>query len=229
MPIFQLGDRPIFPDPRLADQEGLLAVDGALGPEWLLAAYRKGIFPWFNEGERILWWSPDPRLVLFPRQLKVSHSMKQVLNRMQFRVSFDEQFAAVIHACASVDRGDQWGTWISPEVERAYVRMHELGIAHSVEVWEGKELVGGLYGLALGQCFFGESMFSLRSNASKAGFITLVRWLQHHHFQMIDCQVRTEHLVSLGAVEISRAVFMERLQDCLQTEAPPGPWQAESD
>ena len=207
MPLFYLTDKLIFPPVTLADEDGLLAYGGDLSPKRLLLAYSKGIFPWYNEPP-ILWWSPDPRFVLFPDELKVSTSMKQLLKRKVFDITFDKNFAAVIAGCRMSPRRGQDGTWITPDVEAAYIQLHELGYAHSVECWLEGELVGGFYGIQLGKSFFGESMFATVSNASKAAFITFVQRAKENGLQLIDCQVYTEHLASLGARFIDRADFI---------------------
>lgn len=211
MPVFKLSDELIFPHPSLAEEDGLLAIDGDLSPERLMLAYSNGIFPWFSEDEPILWWSPDPRFVLYPKDIKISHSMKKLLKKNAYRISFDTCFRDVIFNCANVRK--ESGTWISEEMIEAYCKLHELGYAHSAEAWYEEKLVGGLYGISIGKCFFGESMFSTRSNASKAAFITLVKKLEEQGYIMIDCQVYTEHLESLGAVNISRAKFLELLKE----------------
>jgi leucyl/phenylalanyl-tRNA--protein transferase len=195
----------------LREPDGLLAVGGDLAPERILNAYRHGIFPWFSPGQPILWWSPDPRAVLFPEKLKVSRSLRKTIDRNTYRVTFDTAFARVIRACAETPRRGQAGTWISDEMQQAYIRLHEMGYAHSAESWLGDELVGGLYGMRLGRIFFGESMFSHRTDASKVPFVQLVRKLQHEGVVLIDCQVTTEHLLSLGAEEIPRKRFIELL------------------
>lgn len=195
----------------LREPDGLLAVGGDLAPERILNAYRHGIFPWFSPGQPILWWSPDPRAVLFPEKLKVSRSLRKTINHHTYRVTFDTAFAQVIRSCAETPRRRQDGTWISEEMQQAYIRLHELGYAHSAESWLGDELVGGLYGMRLGRIFFGESMFSRRSDASKVPFVHLVRKLQDDGVVLIDCQVTTEHLLSLGAEEIPRKRFIELL------------------
>lgn len=225
MPIFQLDERILFPPPHLADEEGLLAVGGDLSPERLLAAYQMGIFPWYGEEDPILWWSPDPRLVLYPERLKVSKSMRQVLRKKEFSITFDQAFRQVVAACQQQPRPGQPDTWITPEMLDAYATLHEMGFAHSVEVWQGQELAGGLYGLCLGKCFFGESMFSRVSNASKAGFITLVQLLEQKGFTMIDCQVTTDHLLSLGAEEIPRSQFIAELAQSIAHPTLKGNWQ----
>lgn len=214
-----------FPPPHLALDEpnGLLAAGGDLSPKRVLAAYRQGIFPWFNPGEPILWWSPSPRTVIYPTQLHISRSLRKTLRQKLYRVTLDLVFGQVMRACAQPRVGAQ-GTWISPEIIAAYTELHRQGFAHSVEVWRGEELVGGLYGIALGRMFFGESMFSRADNASKVGFAHLVRQLIDWEFQLIDCQVANDHLFSLGAVEIPRDSFQQMLLDFTQRPALPGPW-----
>ncbi|MBP3859070.1 leucyl/phenylalanyl-tRNA--protein transferase [Pseudomonas fragi] len=195
----------------MREPNGLLAAGGDLSADRLIQAYRHGCFPWFSEGQPILWWSPDPRTVLFPAELHVSRSLGKLLRKQRYEVSFDRDFAAVIQACAAPrDYAD--GTWITDDMQKAYIELHARGHAHSVEVWDNGELVGGLYGLAMGQLFFGESMFSRADNASKYGFVTLVRQLQAWGFVLIDCQMPTDHLQSLGARSIPRPVFADYLQ-----------------
>lgn len=197
----------------MADEDGLLAVGGDLKPDRLLLAYRSGIFPWYEKGQPILWWSPDPRMVLFPDKLKVSKSMKQLLKKDFFKVKFNSDFAAVIAECAKIKRDGQNGTWITPEMQKAYIDLHAKGFAHSVEVFQNEKLVGGVYGIFLKEknTFCGESMFSQVSNASKYGFIKLVEKLKKEEVRLIDCQVYTSHLESLGAEEISRKDFIKFL------------------
>ena len=202
-----------FPAIESADQSGLLAIGGDLSPERLLLAYRSGIFPWYSEGDPICWWTPDPRFVLFPQELKVSKSMKQVIDRNKFVFTINQSFAEVISNCKNVSRNGQDGTWISDDMGAAYINLHQLGYAHSAEAWLGAELVGGLYGIRLGNIFFGESMFSHRSNASKFAFIKYVEQLQKENVQMIDCQLHTNHLESLGARMISRREFKKQLKE----------------
>lgn len=212
MPIFALpDDEIIFPDPNLASQDGLLAIGGDLSVERLLLAYNHGIFPWFLEGEPIMWWSPNPRFVLFPDKLKISKSMQQVLRSNKFEVTTNKDFENVIRNCQHTKRTGQNSTWITEDIIFSYTELHKLGVAHSVEVWENKKLVGGLYGLIMGKCFFGESMFSTVSNASKTGFISFVKQLQAQDFQLIDCQIHSEHLESLGAEMITRKKFLALL------------------
>lgn len=210
----------------LRDPDGLLAVGGDLRPERLIRAYEQGIFPWYQDDQPILWWSPATRMALRPQDLVISRSMRKLLRRGDYRVTLDKAFDRVIAACART-REIFPGTWITPQMQEAYGRLHELGIAHSVEVWHEEALVGGLYGVALGKMFFGESMFSLRSNASKAGFILLVQQLQLWHYQLIDCQVPSEHLRSLGASDISREAFLEILVNARQQRGHEGSWQME--
>lgn len=194
----------------LTEPNGLLAVGGDLSPHRLVEAYCKGIFPWFNEDEPIYWWSPDPRMVLFPAELKISRSLRKTLKKDHYQIRVDTQFEQVMQACAAPRQG-QAGTWIHPQMVAAYTQLHELGLAHSVETWIDDKLVGGLYGVALGKVFFGESMFSRVTDASKIAFVHLVKQLQCWEFGLIDCQVRTQHLSSLGAREISRSDFGQAL------------------
>jgi len=214
MPIYLLSKSDLaFPHPNLTSPRGILAMGGDLSPERLLLAYRWGIFPWYNEGEEILWWSPDPRFVLFPGELKVSKSMRPYFNQRKFEVSLDSAFDRVIEACRTTSRpGQLGGSWITEDMLAAYQRLHQLGFAHSVEVWKGEELVGGLYGISLGKVFFGESMFTRVSNASKFGFIWLVQQLREEGFWLVDCQQATRHLASLGARGISRERFLAILE-----------------
>ncbi|MCB0397166.1 MAG: leucyl/phenylalanyl-tRNA--protein transferase [Flavobacteriales bacterium] len=223
--VYWLGDKEVFPSPELANEEGLLAVGGQLSEGRLLEAYSQGIFPWFdNDDDPVMWWSPDPRLVLFPEELKISRSMRPVLNGNAFEVTFDQAFGEVIIACKSGFRKGQRGTWITDNMVKAYMDLHNKGWAHSVEVWHERQLVGGLYGISMGTAFFGESMFSKMSNASKIGFITLVQWLRKRSFRMIDCQVYTSHLASLGAREIPRTQFLTTLKECLVSPTLNGKW-----
>jgi leucyl/phenylalanyl-tRNA--protein transferase len=202
----------VFPSVYLANKDGLLAVGGDLSAERLLLAYKNGIFPWYSEGEPIIWYSPDPRMVLFPKNLKISKSMRQIIRKNQFRATFNQNFSEVIANCKNSYREGQGGTWITDEMEQAYINLHNLGVAKSVEVWEGNELVGGLYGIDLGYVFCGESMFSKVSNASKFAFIHLVQELEKELYALIDCQVYNAHLDSLGAEEISRSEFLTYLK-----------------
>lgn len=206
--VFHLNDSPVFPDPALADEDGLLAIGGDLSPERLLSAYAMGIFPWYSEGEPICWYSPHRRFVLFPQEVHVSHSMKQIINNGSYELSTDKSFAAVIRHCSKIKRPGQKGTWITEEMICAYIRLHELGVAHSVEVWKDGQLAGGLYGVETGKVFCGESMFSLQPNASKLALIALCR---SGNYKLTDCQVHTAHLERMGARFISRGEFMRFL------------------
>jgi leucyl/phenylalanyl-tRNA--protein transferase len=217
-----------FPDvsQALNEPNGLLAVGGCLSPRRLVNAYRRGIFPWFGEGEPILWWSPDPRLVLFPEKLSVSRSLRKTLKGAEFSCSYDTCFEQVIDACAQ-PRACADGTWISPQIKQAYCQLHELGHTHSFETWKGGQLVGGLYGLSLGRVFFGESMFHRESNASKAAFAFAVKHLLNWGYRLIDCQVYTDHLVSLGAEEIPRKAFIDLLDDYCDQPSSASAWRNE--
>jgi len=219
-----------FPDVELAlrDPEGLLALGGDLSVPRLLHAYRLGIFPWFGPRQPILWWSPDPRLVLYPRDLHISRSLAKTLRRRRFRVTLDRDFRSVIEQCGAPRRG-QTGTWITPEMQSAYTDLHVAGYAHSVECWQGDELAGGLYGVAIGHIFFGESMFARVPDASKVAFVQLVRQLQRQEFRLIDCQVHTPHLASLGAVSIPRREFIRILGESCSGQPAPGRWTFDRD
>ncbi len=212
MTIYRLPDESIFPPPQHADPNGLLAIGGDLSPQRLLLAYSMGIFPWFNEGEPILWWSPDPRFVLEFENLHISRSLGKTLRRETFQVTFDGAFRQVVAACAEEHRNGRGGTWISEGMAAAYGRLHDMGFAHSVECWVGGELVGGLYGVCMGRCFFGESMFHRVPDASKVAFVHLARRLMERGFVLLDCQMPTPHLASMGAGGIPRALFLERLR-----------------
>lgn len=218
MPVYALPKAHVFPPVSHAEPDGLLAVGGDLAPDRILMAYHQGIFPWYSEGSPILWWSPDPRMILMTAELKISKSMRQVMRSGKFKITYDKAFEEVIEACGNVPRPGQDGTWLTQEMRLAYIQLHQLGFAHSVEVWREGRLVGGLYGLAIGSVFCGESMFSLESNASKAGFIDLVKRLQAIGFRFVDCQVHTPHLESLGAKEVPREEFLDLLETALQDE-----------
>ena len=213
--MYLLDEHLWFPNPLQTNHDGLLAVGGDLSIERLLLAYNSGIFPWFNDDETILWWSPNPRMVLFPEDLKVHKSMRQLFNQNKFRVTFNQEFETVIKECSAINRPDQDGTWITSAMVLAYQELHKLGVVHSVEVWENNTLVGGVYGIYLKNknVFCGESMFSKVSNASKYGFITLVKKLKTEGVKIIDCQVYTKHLESLGAKEIPRDEFLKYLKE----------------
>ncbi len=226
MPIYLLQENDLrFPPPELADPNGILAVGGDLSVDRLLTAYWNGIFPWFNPNDPIVWWSPDPRFVLFPEELKIQKSMRPYFNQKKFEVTFDQNFDDVIRSCKTQKRERQsGGTWITGDMVDAYCQLHTEGYAHSVEVWQGGELVGGLYGIALGKIFFGESMFAKVSNASKFGFITLVKELTARGYELIDCQQETKHLESMGARAIPRKEFMEYVVANQGRESEVGSW-----
>ena len=210
MPIYKLSDDLVFPDPSLCEPDGLLAIEGDLSPDRLLLAYSNGIFPWFSQGEPILWWSPNPRFIVYPKNIKISHSMKKLIKKNTYKVSFDTCFREVISNCSMIRK--ETGTWITNEMIEAYCKLHELGYAHSVETWFDGKLVGGLYGISMGKCFFGESMFSTMDNASKFAFISFGKVLEEKGFSIIDCQVHTNHLESLGAVNMTRENFLELIK-----------------
>lgn len=212
----------------LTEPNGLLAAGGELSSTRLIDAYRHGIFPWFSPGQPILWWSPDPRTVIVPRELKISRSLAKTLRNRAYEVRADSNFDAVVRACA-LPRPDQGGTWISDAMIAAYGALHELGIAHSIETWIDGELAGGLYGIALGRMFYGESMFSHATDASKIALVHLARQLERWQFGMIDCQMHTAHLASLGARELPRAEFIRKVQDLVNYETVSGPWTLDLD
>lgn len=218
-----------FPPPNTAlrDPNGLLAAGADLSPRRLIEAYSHGIFPWFNHGEPILWWTPDPRMVLLPAELKVSRSLKKVIRNREYEIRLDSAFADVMRGCAQARRG-QAGSWITPVMIEAYTALHQRGVAHSAETWVDGELVGGLYGVALGRMFYGESMFSKMTDASKIAFVHLVWQLKRWGFGMIDCQMKTAHLASLGAREIRRQEFMQRVSELIQYSAIPCPWRLDA-
>lgn len=223
--IAKLGNDHIFPNPRFACDEGLLAYGGDLSPNRLLTAYRKGIFPWFNENDPPLWWSPNPRLVLLPQHFKTSKSLSKTITSGKFEVRFDSDFTSVVKHCASTPRHGQKGTWLTLKMQEAYCELHDMGYAHSVESYMDGKLVGGLYGISMGKGFFGESMFAHVSDASKVALKVLSDVLACKGYDFIDCQVRTEHLISLGAIEISRDNFLDRLKLTLQKPSDIGSWQ----
>ncbi len=226
MPVFWLNDHELsFPHPTLAEPGGLLAVGGDLSPERLVLAYRNGIFPWFEDEGSFFWYSPDPRFVLFPAGLKMHKSMRSIFNQGKFRYTLDTCFERVIRGCATAVRSGQDGSWISEAFIDGYTELHQRGLAHSVEVWRGDQLAGGLYGLSLGRIFFGESMFSRETNASKAGFITLAQALHQSGFWLIDCQQQTAHLESLGARGIPRELFLEYLNRNAYERTLIGKWE----
>lgn len=228
MPVFKLSDQPHFPSPEWAEPDGLLGLGGELSPPWLIEAYASGIFPWYSEGQPLLWWSPDPRLVLYPEWFHLSRSLRKTLRRQIFTITFDCAFPQVIRACSQPRQSK--GTWITTKMEQAYIQLHKMGYAHSVEAWiledEKPVLAGGLYGVSLGKCFFGESMFHRYSDASKAAFAALVARLRHQAFYMIDCQMTTAHLLRFGAQEIPRHQFLAQLKSSLiQTPPCPQRWR----
>lgn len=224
MQLRLLPKEPIFPDPQLADAEGLVGISQDLNPERLIAAYTTGIFPWFEEQGFFFWFSPDPRMVLHAEDLVIHKSMRPYLNQKRFRVTFDTAFEAVVRQCKKAERPGQGKSWISEKFVSAYAEVHQQGYAHSVEVWQADTLVGGLYGLSLGSAFFGESMFANVPNASKYGFIKLVQWLEKRGILLIDCQVFTPHLASLGATEITRSAFLKELKETQKAATIRGPW-----
>lgn len=229
MPIFALPDEHIFPDPRLADASGLIAVGGDLHPERLLRGYTVGIFPWYSEGQPILWHSPDPRFVLELGDLHLPRTLRQRARKRPYVLRMDTAFADVIACCADSPRPGQDGTWITDEMEEAYIDLHELGFAHSVEAWKDDELVGGLYGVSLGGIFFGESMFARAPDASKLAFVALVQQLARWDFLLLDSQVHTDHVARFGAEEIDREDYLTLLGDALDVQTRRGPWSFEGD
>ncbi|MGV1098009.1 leucyl/phenylalanyl-tRNA--protein transferase [Thiovibrio sp. JS02] len=228
MPVFQLSDALLFPPPELARADGLLAVGGDLSIPRLLLAYQQGIFPWYSPGDPILWWAPDPRLVLFPSDFHCSRRLARLMRQQPFQVTFDTAFAAVIGQCAKIREESGEGTWLDPAMIEAYSNLHALGYAHSVECWQGGTLVGGLYGVALGAAFFGESMFSLESNSSKIALATLVQQLSDWGFDLIDCQIGTGHLQRMGASEIPGSEFFQRLALAINKPGRQGSWRQTS-
>jgi leucyl/phenylalanyl-tRNA---protein transferase len=212
MPFFRLSAEPTFPPPELAEPEGLLAIGGDLSTERILTAYRHGIFPWYEPGGPILWWSPDPRLVLIPRELRITRRLARTIRQGKFETRYNTSFAQVIRACAETPRQHEEGTWITPEMQQAYIRLHELGHAQCMESWREGRLVGGIYGVRVGRCFCGESMFHRETDASKVALAALAQRLQAEGVDIIDCQVKSDHLVYLGAREIPRARFLHLLK-----------------
>jgi leucyl/phenylalanyl-tRNA--protein transferase len=213
-----------FPDPRETNDDGLVAVGGELSLDYLISAYAQGVFPWFNENDPILWWSPNPRMVLFPDDFKASKSLRQLVNSNRYTLKIDNDFTTVMGHCRNVKRKDQEGTWITDEMVAAYTKLHEFGIAHSFETYAQHKLVGGLYGVSLGRAFFGESMFFTQPNASKFAFFNLVQWCKHHDFHFIDAQQSTRHMKSLGAKDISRDDFLDELNEALKHPTQQGKW-----
>lgn len=226
MPIFRLDHRLQFPPVEYAE-DGLLAVGGDLRPERLLLAYRSGIFPWYSDGQPILWHSPDPRMVLLTRDLEVPRSLRKTIRKQAYRLTLDTAFARVVTACASVERPGQSGTWITPDMQAAYRELHRRGLAHSAEAWQESRLVGGLYGVSLGAAFFGESMFALEPDASKVAFVRLVEQLARWGIGLVDCQVHTDHLARFGAVEWPRKRYLSALKKALASPTRTGRWAFE--
>lgn len=224
MPVFRLPAEPRFPDPSLAEPDGLLAIGGDLQPARLLTAYTLGIFPWYSEGQPRLWFSPDPRFVLPPDELQVPRSLAKIVRRGDYEIRLDTAFSEVIRGCRSTPRPGQRGTWITGEMEAAYLRLHELGFAHSAEAWRDGELVGGLYGVAVGRLYAGESMYANAPDASKVAFVWLARQLQAWGFGLIDCQIPTAHLERFGARSIPRADYLAHLDELIPAGPPPGRW-----
>lgn len=224
MPVFRLSETIEFPPAQFAREDGLLAVGGDLSVERILLAYRMGIFPWFNEDTPYLWWSPDPRLILYPSEIHLSKSLKKLIRQEKYTITMDMAFRDVITQCAFSRTENGTETWISHEMIEAYSRLHDLGFAHSVEAWVDDKLVGGLYGVSLGRGFFGESMFALAPNASKVAFATLSGFLEQNDFDFIDCQITTDHLLRFGAFEIGKHQFLALLEETLQKQTLKGPW-----
>jgi leucyl/phenylalanyl-tRNA--protein transferase len=225
MPVYQLSDKLIFPPAELAEKDGLLAIGGDLSPERLLLAYSSGIFPWYSAGDPILWWAPSPRLVILPDEFRIHKRLARIIRQNKFSVTMDQAFQDVITFCATIDTRGDTGTWITREMVEAYCRLHHMGFAHSVECWQDEELVGGLYGISLGGVFFGESMFSRQSNASKIALVSLVKKLLAWDFDLIDCQMKTPHLMQFGAREIPGPEFQKLLLKSLARTTKTGNWQ----
>jgi len=229
VPIYALPDEHIFPDPDLADTTGLIAVGGDLHPRRVLRGYAAGIFPWYSEGQPILWHSPDPRFVLELPELRVGRTLRQAMNKRPYELKLDSAFGDVIAGCADSPRPGQDGTWITNDMEQTYNDLHDLGFAHSVEAWDGDELVGGLYGVSLGSIFFGESMFARASDASKIALVALVAQLRRWNFELLDSQVHTDHLARFGTREIPRREYLRRLRSCLRVPTREGAWAWDTD
>jgi len=228
MTIFLLSDKIAFPPQHLAEKEGLLAIGGDLSEKRLLLAYQMGIFPWYSADEPIMWWTPDPRFVLYPSDLRISRSLKKIIKKKTFTIKIDTAFDQVINACADIRTQRQEETWIVNDMIAAYCHLHDAGFAHSFEAWTDNELVGGLYGVSMGKCFFGESMFSHQSNSSKVAFAFMVDYLQTRSFDFIDCQVTTDHLIRSGAREIPRKRFLKELGHSLKFPTLKGKWHCKS-
>lgn len=224
MPIFKLDNELVFPDPSYAEEEGILAIGGDLSVDRLILAYANGIFPWPRKGAPLLWWSPDPRMVLYPNDLKISKSLKQLIKSKKYTFTFDKDFGSVLMQCATIPRMNQDGTWITRDMIKAYLKLNREGFAHSVETWYEGELVGGLYGVSLGKAFFGESMFFKMRDASKFAFYQLVQQLKAWNFELIDAQQETDHMKSLGAKSVPRDVFMQELENAVSRPTYKGNW-----
>jgi len=225
MTVYLLSDEIVFPSPYLASENGILAIGGDLSEERLLTAYRMGIFPWYSQDDPIIWWSPDPRLVLYPDEIKITRSLGKIIRKGVFDITFDAAFEQVIRSCAEVRLQKDEDTWIVEEMITAYCRLHLSGYAHSVEAWCDGNLAGGLYGVSMGRCFFGESMFTLKSNASKVAFVTLVDYLKNRSFKIIDCQMESKHLSGFGARLIPRTLFLKQLEQFLDAPTMKGKWE----
>jgi len=225
MPVFRLSEKESFPPPHFAEPEGLLAVGGDLSERRVLLAYQMGIFPWFTEDEPILWWSPDPRLILYPSDIHVANRLERTIRQQKFQVTCDTAFEQVISSCASIRADNCQETWIGQDMINAYICLFHSGYAHSIEVWHEGQLSGGLYGISLGGSFFGESMFSHLSNASKIALVMLCRFLNVLSFDLIDCQVKTDHLKRMGAVEITRSQFLKQLHKSIKRQTLKGSWE----
>ncbi len=225
MAVYYLPPEPIFPDPLTEEVDDIVAIGGNLSPETIIIAYKKGIFPWYDENSPILWWSPDPRLVLFPHELHIQKRLKRLIRQKRFHIGINTAFERVINLCASLRREKGEGTWLIPEMVQAYTELHHLGYAHCVETWEKGKLVGGLYGVSLGRVFFGESMFYKVSNASKVAFVSLVLFLRRAGYYMIDCQQVTSHLIRFGARPIPRRSFLLRLKESIAVSPVPLLWE----
>jgi len=224
MPIFRLDNELVFPDPSYAEEEGILAIGGDLSVDRLILAYANGIFPWPRKGAPLLWWSPDPRMVLYPDDLIISHSLKQLIKSNKYSITYDKDFGSVIKHCAIIPRMGQDGTWITRDMIKAYLKLYREGFAHSVETWYEGELVGGLYGVSLGKVFFGESMFFKMRDASKFAFYHLVQLLKEWNFELIDAQQETDHMKSMGAKSVPRDVFMQQLENAVSQPTYKGNW-----
>ncbi|MEZ4317281.1 MAG: leucyl/phenylalanyl-tRNA--protein transferase [Myxococcota bacterium] len=229
MPVYRIPRQHVFPDPELADPSGLLGVGPDVHPERVLLAYHMGIFPWYSEGQPVYWWSPDPRVVLFPGELTIPRSLGKRIRQRPYRITMDLAFEEVMRRCGEIARPDQPGTWITTEMLASYAALHRAGHAHSIEAWEGDTLVGGLYGVSVGALFAGESMFAVRPDASKIAFVHFVRQFQAWGGALIDCQVETDHLARFGARGISRREYLRRLRECASKPAREGPWEFDRD